>query len=67
VKSPSYVAVHHLISGMGDKTLIELIRKNETAEFFTSLEKISYFLSQAEKERSPKHYAHAVYELSGRA
>jgi hypothetical protein len=35
VKSPSYVAVHHLISGMGDKTLLELIRKNETAEFLT--------------------------------
>lgn len=35
VKSPSYVAVHHLVSELSDKRLLELIRKNETDEFLT--------------------------------
>jgi len=35
VKSPSYVAAHHLVSDMNDKKLLELMRKNETAEFLT--------------------------------
>lgn len=35
VKSPAYVAVHHVISGMNENKLIELIRKNETEEFIT--------------------------------
>jgi hypothetical protein len=35
VKSPSYVAVHHLISDLSDKRLLELIRKNEVLEFLT--------------------------------
>ena len=35
VKSPSYVAVHHLVSELSYKRLLELIRKNETAEFLT--------------------------------
>ena len=33
VKSPSYVAAHHLVSDLSDKKLLELIRKNETDEF----------------------------------
>jgi len=33
VKGPAYVAAHHLISDMNDKKLLELIRRNETAEF----------------------------------
>ena len=33
VKSPAYVAVSHLISGMNEKRLLELIRTNETGEF----------------------------------
>jgi len=33
VKSPAYVAVHHLISGADEKYFLELIRKNETSEF----------------------------------
>ena len=37
VKSPAYVAVSHLISGMSEKRLLELIHSNETAEF------LSYF------------------------
>jgi len=37
VKSPAYVAVSHLISGMSDKRLLELIRTNEIEEF------LSYF------------------------
>jgi bifunctional DNA-binding transcriptional regulator/antitoxin component of YhaV-PrlF toxin-antitoxin module len=35
VKSPAYVAVQHLIAGMNEKNLLELIRKNETGEFLT--------------------------------
>ena len=37
VKSPAYVAVSHLINGMSEKRLLELIRTNETSEF------LSYF------------------------
>ena len=37
MKSPAYVAVSHLISGMSDKRLLELIRTNEIEEF------LSYF------------------------
>jgi hypothetical protein len=37
VKSPAYVAVHHLISGLNEKRLLELMRTNEVAEF------LSYF------------------------
>jgi len=37
VKSPAYVAVSHLINGMNDKRLIELIKNGETEEF------LSYF------------------------
>jgi len=33
VKSPSYVAAHHLVSNMNDRKLLELIRRNETDEF----------------------------------
>ena len=33
VKSPSYVAAHHLISELSDKKLLEIIRKNEIDEF----------------------------------
>ena len=33
VKSPAYVAVHRLVSGMTEKRLLELIRTNETSEF----------------------------------
>jgi len=35
VKSPAYVAVSHLISGMNEKRLIELLRTNESDEFLT--------------------------------
>ena len=35
VKSPAYVAVHHLISGMNEKRLLELMRTNEVSEFLT--------------------------------
>jgi hypothetical protein len=35
VKSPAYVAVHHLISGLNEKRLLELMRTNETGEFLT--------------------------------
>ena len=35
VKSPAYVAIHHLISDMSDKRLLGLIRSNETEEFLT--------------------------------
>ena len=35
VKRPAYVAVSHLISGMNEKRLLELIRMNETEEFLT--------------------------------
>ncbi|MCL2436638.1 MAG: hypothetical protein FWD00_01220 [Clostridiales bacterium] len=35
VKSPAYVAVHHLISGMNEKGLLELMRTNEANEFLT--------------------------------
>jgi len=37
VKSPAYVAVLHLINGMNEKRLIELIKSGETDEF------LSYF------------------------
>ena len=37
VKSPAYVAVLHLINGMNEKRLIELIKSSETDEF------LSYF------------------------
>ncbi|MCL2815041.1 MAG: hypothetical protein FWD23_10625 [Oscillospiraceae bacterium] len=33
VKSPAYVAISHLISGMNEKRLLELLRTNETGEF----------------------------------
>ena len=33
VKSPAYVAVQHLIDGMSDKTLMELLKTNEAGEF----------------------------------
>jgi len=33
VKSPAYVAVSHLISGINEKRLIELLRTNEVGEF----------------------------------
>ena len=35
VKSPAYVSVSHLISGMNEKRLLELVRTNETGEFLT--------------------------------
>jgi hypothetical protein len=35
VKSPAYVAASHLISGMNEKRLLELLRTNETGEFLT--------------------------------
>jgi len=35
VKSPAYIAAHLLISDMNDKKLLELLRRNETAEFLT--------------------------------
>ena len=35
VKSPSYVAVSHLINGMNAKRLLELLRTNEVDEFLT--------------------------------
>ena len=33
VKSPAYVAASHLIAGLNEKRLLELLRTNETAEF----------------------------------
>ncbi|MCL2427437.1 MAG: hypothetical protein FWD05_14015 [Oscillospiraceae bacterium] len=33
VKSPAYVAIHHLVGTLSDKRIIELIRKNEVEEF----------------------------------
>jgi len=33
VKSPAYVAVQHLISGMSDKRMLELLKTNEIGEF----------------------------------
>lgn len=45
VKSPSYVAVHHLISGMCDKRVLELIRKNETTEFLTYFPEYQSFIN----------------------
>ena len=35
VKSPAYVSVSHLISGMNEKRLLELLRTNEIGEFLT--------------------------------
>ena len=35
VKSPAYVAVSNLISGMNEKSMLELLRKNEADEFLT--------------------------------
>ena len=35
VKSPAYVAISHLISGMNEKRLLELLRTNEVGEFLT--------------------------------
>ena len=35
VKSPAYVFVSHLISGMNEKRLLELLRTNEVGEFLT--------------------------------
>jgi hypothetical protein len=35
VKSPAYVAAHHLISGINEKGLLELMRTNEASEFLT--------------------------------
>ena len=35
VKSPAYVSVSHLISGMNEKRLLELLRANEVCEFLT--------------------------------
>ena len=35
VKSPAYVSVSHLISGMNEKRLLELLRTNEVDEFLT--------------------------------
>lgn len=35
VKSPAYIAVQHLIDGMSDKRMLELLKANETDEFLT--------------------------------
>ena len=35
VKSPAYVAISNLISGMNEKRLLELLRTNEVGEFLT--------------------------------
>jgi len=35
VKSPAYVAISNLISGLNEKRLLELLRKNEAGEFLT--------------------------------
>jgi hypothetical protein len=35
IKSPAYVAVSHMVEGMSDKRLLELIKANETEEFLT--------------------------------
>jgi len=35
VKSPAYVSVSHLISGLNEKRLLELLRTNEVDEFLT--------------------------------
>jgi len=50
VKSPAYVAVHRLVSGMTEKRLLELIRSNETSEF------LNYF---------PEYYTH-IESLQGK-
>jgi hypothetical protein len=46
VKSPSYVAVHHLVSELSDKRLLELIRKNETAEFLTYFPEYKIYIDE---------------------
>jgi hypothetical protein len=35
VKGPAYVACHYLLQGVNDRKLLDLIRKNESAEFLT--------------------------------
>jgi hypothetical protein len=44
VKSPSYVAVHHLVSDMSDKRLLELIRRNETSEFLVYFPEYKHYI-----------------------
>jgi len=44
VKSPSYVAAHHLISDLSDKKLLELIRKNEIEEFIVYFPEHRYYI-----------------------
>ena len=46
VKSPSYVAVHHLISDFSDKKLLELIRKNETDEFLVYFPEYMHYVNE---------------------
>jgi len=44
IKSPSYVAVHHLISDLSDKRLLELIRNNETSEFLVYFPEYKHYI-----------------------
>ena len=50
VKSPSYVAVHHLISDLSDKKLLELIRKNETSEFLVYFPEYKHYIDTLENK-----------------
>jgi hypothetical protein len=50
VKSPSYVAVHHLISDLSDKRLLELIRKNEVSEFLTYFPEYKKYIDAIENK-----------------
>jgi len=49
VKSPAYVAAHHLVSDMNDKKLLDLMRKNETAEFLTYFPEYRGFIDSLEE------------------
>jgi len=52
VKSPSYVAAHYLINNMNDKKLLELLRKNETAEFLAYFPEYEEFIDNLRRKIS---------------
>ena len=50
--SKCHVAVHHLISELSDKKLLELIRKNETAEFLAYFPEYKSYIDALEEKIS---------------
>lgn len=50
VKSPAYVAVHHLITGMNDRKLLELLRTNEIDEFLTYFPEYKKYIEELSKK-----------------